>query len=303
MKKTSPLLVHAALLATALIYAASFTVAKNVMPAYIQPRGFILLRIMGALLLAGIVERIWIREKIRSARDYILLIASAFFGVALNMVLFFEGLSRTSPINAALIMVTTPIMVLLIGFFTGAEKFNKRKVAGIILGTIGAMMLISNTGGPGRQASAIGDLMVMINAASYAVYLLMVKPLINRYNPITIMLWTFIFGFLMVLPFSWHQVMEAHWSQMGMFTWIDVVFIVVFTTFMAYALNSWGLQHVKASVVGSYIYIQPLAGTLIAVSTGKYALHWEQIIFGLFIFAGVYLVSHTRHAVKPEDRV
>ena len=265
--------------------------AKEVMPSHIQPRGFILLRITGALVCLFIYHAVFIREKIKSPRDYFQLAICAFFGVALNMVMFFEGLSRTSPIHAPLIMVTTPILVLIIGFLLKEEKLSAAKIFGVVLGTIGAGMLITGRAGGDREATFWGDVMIMINAASFAIYLVLVKPIMSKYHPITVSLWTFVFGFIFVFPFGIQQLTQVNWSDLEMAHWLIILFTVFCTTSLAYALNAWAMQYVKASVVGSYVYLQPVLGIALAVSTGKYSLHWSHIFYATLIFSGVYLVS------------
>ncbi len=283
--------VHGALFLVNAIYAAGFTITKEAMPAYIRPSGFILLRISGALIFIFIYQRLAIREVIRDRKDLIYIAGCALFGVAINMLLFFQGLSRTSPIHGALLMVTTPVLVFIIGFFTGKERMNIPKVSGILLGAIGAGLLILGRHAEERQASILGDSMIFVNAASYALFLVMVRPMMSKYNPITVIMYSFVFGLFMVAPFGYKELSEVVWSSFSPGIWAAVSFTVIGTTFIAYVLNGWALKHVKSSVVGGYIYVQPLLGTLIAVLSHKYELFWYHIIYGLMIFTGVYLVS------------
>jgi drug/metabolite transporter (DMT)-like permease len=292
--------IHLSLFIVAAIYAVSYTLAKEVMPEYILPKGFILLRIAGALACIFLYHTFFIREKVKSIRDYLHLALCAFFGVALNMVMFFEGLSRTSPIHAPLIMVTTPILVLVIGFLFREEKLTALKIFGVVLGTLGAGLLISGRAGGDREATFLGDILVMINAAAFAVYLVIVKPLMKKYHPITVSLWTFIFGFIFVLPVGLQDLTIVNWHALTYMHWSIIVFMIFCTTFLAYTLNAWAIQYVKSSVVGSYIYLQPVLGIALAVSTGKYTLHWMHLIYAALIFAGVYLVSRKRNEQMSE---
>ena len=107
---------HLALLAANIIYGINYAVAKDVMPNYIEPFGFILLRVLGALSLFWIFHICGNKEKI-DRKDFPRLIVCGFFGVALNQLLFFKGLDITSPINASIIMTSNPILVLLISSF------------------------------------------------------------------------------------------------------------------------------------------------------------------------------------------
>ena len=114
------------------------------------------------------------------------------FGVAINQMLFFEGLNLTTPINAAVIMVTNPILVLIMGAFLATEAITKRKILGIALGATGAISLITYGGAVELNSDHFwGNIMVLINAASYGVYLVLVKPLMQKYKPITVISWVF----------------------------------------------------------------------------------------------------------------
>ncbi|RYD81023.1 MAG: EamA family transporter, partial [Sphingobacteriales bacterium] len=157
--------------------------------------------------------------------------------------------------------------------------------------------------GADREASFWGDFMVMINASSFAVYLVIVKPLMKKYHPITVSLWTFIFGLIFVLPVATHELLAVQWHELSNIHWAIIAFTVFCTTFLAYTLNAWAIQYVKSSVVGSYIYLQPVLGIALAVSTGKYSLHWWHLIYASLIFTGVYLVSRKRAEQLGEKEI
>ncbi len=295
-------LVHAGLVLVSLIYGATFVLAKEVMPEYLGPFGFIWVRVMTALLLLVGVHKVFIKERINTKKDYLRLAVCGFFGASANMMLFFQGLSYTSPINGSLIMTSTPIIVLVVASLLIGERITFQKVIGISLGAIGAIYLILNS--PGNEStelatstwSWLGDLLVFLNASSYATYLVIVKPLMKKYHPLTVVRWSFTFGLVYISPFGIPQVLEAEWSAMPAGILGSIAFVTFGTTFLAYILNAWALTYVSSSVVGSYIYLQPLFATIIAVTIGNYLLSIWQVLFGLMIFTGVYLVS------KPEKK-
>ena len=195
-----------------LIYGVSFTIAKDVMPTYIKPFGFILLRVFGATILFWLISFFGPTEKIQ-LKDFPRIIAAAFFGVALNMLTFFKGLSFTSPISAAVIMVTTPIIVLILSAIIMKEKMIKRKIFGILLGLFGTGFLILYGRSIGNAANApLGNLLVFINAVSYAFYLIIVKNLMDKYNAFTFVKWIYLFGFIMVIPFGFSQFQSVDWA-------------------------------------------------------------------------------------------
>jgi drug/metabolite transporter (DMT)-like permease len=274
-----------------LIYGVSFTIAKDVMPTYIKPFGFILLRVFGATILFWLISFFGPTEKIQ-LKDFPRIIAAAFFGVALNMLTFFKGLSFTSPISAAVIMVTTPIIVLILSAIIMKEKMIKRKIFGILLGLFGTGFLILYGKSIGNAANApLGNLLVFINAVSYAFYLILVKKLMDKYNAFTFVKWIYTFGLLMVLPFGWSEYQEIQWTTIPTYILWEIVFVVLFTTFFTYLFNLVSMRELKPTTVAVFIYLQPLFATVFAMSLGKDELTWVKIISGVLIFTGVYLVT------------
>ena len=199
------ILAHLALFGANLIYGINFTVAKDVMPDFIDPLGFILVRVTGAVTLFWLIFRFFYYQKV-APKDLLRLALCGLFGVAVNQMLFFEGLNLTTPINAAVIMVTNPIIVLLIGFAFATEKITTTKLVGVCLGAAGAILLITNGGNVAlSQENFWGNIMVLLNASSYAIYLVIVKPLMKKYKPITVISWVFLFGIIFVIPFGWSE--------------------------------------------------------------------------------------------------
>ncbi len=295
------LIVHISLVLVSLIYGVTFVVVKEVTPDYLGPFGFIWVRLLTALALLAAVHRIFIGESIQYRRDYGRLALCGLFGSAANMMLLFKGLAYTSPINASLIMTATPVIVLVVAALLLGDRITWQKALGILMGATGAIYLILNA--PHQKAaiadsawSWLGDLLVLLNAASYATYLVLVKPLMQRYNPLTVVKWSFSFGLLYVAPFGIPQVAAADWAAMPLSIYGTIAFVAVGTTFLAYLINAWALRYVSSAVVGSYIYLQPFFATLIAVLLFQYGLTIWQVLFGLLIFAGVYLVNRPDRA-------
>lgn len=281
---------HLAVLSANLIYGANYNIAKAIMPAYIDPFGFILLRVMAGTLLFFIAG-FFIREKIKK-QDFIRLMACGLFGVAINQLMFFAGLSETSAINAALIMTTNPIMVLIMAHLIIHEKISVLKIAGICSGITGAILLIllgsmSST----DETSVKGDVFILINSLSFAVFLVMIKPLMQKYHTVTLMKWVFLSGLFMVTPFGYQEISEASWNEMNLPVWLGVIYVLVGTTFVAYLLNIMALRQLSPSVVSIYIYLQPLFATVFSLLAGKGQPQWIQFVCAGLIFTGVYLVS------------
>lgn len=283
--------VHIALFLVSLIYAATFSIAKEVMPVYVKPMGLIGIRVWGAIVLLWITHALFVREKIIDKKDYLELLKCAVFGVAANMLLFFKGLAITTPINGAILMVTTPLFVGFFSFFILNEKATITKVFGLILGLIGALLLLVGPSLSFSSATLSGDIMVMINAIIYSYYLIIAKPLLHKYNPITVIKWTFFFGGILILPFSIPELTQVEWGSIPTLIWYDILFLIAGATFLTYLLNGWALRNANSSLVGAYIYLQPILASIIAIILGKDELTWQKVVFGVLIFMGVYLVS------------
>lgn len=289
MNKT--LQAHLAILITNIIYGANYSIAKEVMPVYIQPFAFVLLRVGAALLLFLMVSTFFIKEKI-DKKDLPRLALLGICGVAINQLLFLKGLSLTTPINASIIMISNPIAVLLFAAFALKEKIGINKIAGILMGIGGALLLLlfNKTFSFGSDTLA-GDIMVLINSLSWAFYVVLAKPLMKKYNAFTVVKWVFLFGFLYVLPFGYSEMTIVDWKSIPQLGWYCILFVVIATTFIAYILNTYALKALSPSVVSIYIYLQPFIATVIAVIFGKDQLDARKIISALLIIGGVYLVS------------
>jgi len=283
--------VHLSLFLVSLIYAATFSIAKEVMPYYIKPMGLITIRVWGAVSLLWVTHFLFVKESIYGKKDFLMLLKCAVFGVAANMLLFFKGLAITTPINAAILMVTTPLFVAFFSFFLLNEKVTKLKVIGLCFGVFGAILLLLGPSLSFNSSTLWGDVMVMTNAIIYAYYLIIAKPLLHKYSPLTVIKWTFFFGGLLVIPFGFTELKEVKWQAIPNSIWSAIIFLIIGATYITYVLNAWALRNANATLVGAYIYLQPVLATIIAVSIGKDSLTLPKVLFSLLIFIGVYLVG------------
>ena len=296
-------LAHIALFTVNFIYGVNYVVAKGLMPQVIQPGAFILLRVIGAGLLFWMMRAV-LPQRVAPA-DLKRLFLCAFFGVAVNQLMFFEGLMRTSPIDSSIIMVATPILVLVMSSLLIGERITWKKIFGVVLGAAGAVALIfASTTGASTGSSWLGDLFILINAISYGIFLVIVKPLMARYSAVTVMSWCFLFGLLLVTPFGAADLLAVEWRSLSLTVYLALGFVVVMVTFVAYLLNTWALRILQPSVVGMYIYLQPLLAVVVTwlfmrIGSDRIGLPGQydatlgvvQLVCALAIFTGVYIVS------------
>lgn len=283
--------VHLALFSVSLIYAVVFSMAKVVMPAFVPAFAMIVIRVGVAALLFWGIHAIWIKERVTDRKDLYRMMLCSVFGVGANMLLFFKGLEDTLPINGAILMTNTPIFVVVIALLMGLERPGWYNVGGVLLASAGATLLLAGKGFRFDGNTLKGDIEITVNAIIYSFYLVYARPLMHKYHPLTVSKWTFIFGFLFVLPFGATSLPEVSWQTIPQNIWLCIVFIVLFASFLTYLLNAWALRKASSSLVGSYIYLQPLLATLIALLSGSDVLTVEKVIFMLLIMSGVYVVG------------
>ncbi|UBM63084.1 DMT family transporter [Candidatus Sulfidibacterium hydrothermale] len=292
--KRENLSAHFAVLGANVIFGLNYVIAKGIMPVWMAPRAIIFLRVTGAAA-AFWLTTIWVKKEKVARADLKRMFVAAFFGVALNQILFFEGLNLTTPINASIIMVGTPILVLVMSHFIIKESVSGMKMAGILLGFSGAAFLILRNGQFSlRSDTTLGNLLVLINAASYGLFLVLVKPLMSRYRPLTVMRIVFSFGLIFVIPVTIGPFLHTDFRVIPLNIWLSIIYVVIFTTILAYLLNNYSLKKISPSANSSYIYLQPVMASLVAIAAGKDRLTLTEVLASLLIFAGVYFVNAGR---------
>lgn len=293
-------LAHFAILGANTIYGLNYVIAKGIMPDFMQPRAIIFLRALGAVLLFWIAGQFYPKER-PVRKDLLRMAAAAFFGVFLNQVLFFEGLNLTTPINASIIVTVIPVLVLVFAHFMLKERITLFKVVGIVLGASGAIMVILTQGQISLASDTfIGNILVFINAAGFAMYLVLVKPLMLRYHPITVVKYIFLFGALFIIPVSLGVFLKTDFTAIPPRIWGSIFYVIAGTTVLAYLLNNHSLRILSPTVTGTYIYLQPVLASVAAITIGMDTLTLTEVIAALMIFTGVYFVSRKPYKARKK---
>lgn len=282
------------------IYGVNHTIAKGLMPKVIEPFGFILLRVSGAAILFWIISLFYQREKI-DRKDWGRLVLCAIFGMVINMNMFFKGLELSTPINSSVVITLSPVLLLILSALILKERITITKGVGIAIGLGGALLLVLF--GAKTQTNApnipLGNLFFIVNAASYALYLIFVKRLVLKYSSITLMKFLFLIAFFINLPIGWSQFIAVEWIELSASEIWQLGFVVVGTTVLTYLFNIFALKQLSPSVIGVFMYLQPLIAVMFAVFTGADHLSTIRIIAGSFIFLGVYLASRKKKIATP----
>ena len=288
------ILAYLAVFSANVIYGVNYVVAKGIMPDFMTPRAIILVRVVVSALVFWLVSFLFPGEKLER-RDFFKLLYISFFGVGINQILFFEGLNLTTPINAAIIMVSVPIIVLVLTWAIYRKNISFKMMFGIVTGMSGAVYLVLQSGHISLQSSNfVGNLLILINAASYSLYLVLVKPLMKKYSPITIMKWVFLLSIIYVAPVSTGLFIKTDFSVFTINTWLSLGFIVLFTTILAYFFNNFSLKTISPAANSAFIYLQPVFASFVALLLGIDKITAYEIIAAILIFIGVYLVSFSK---------
>lgn len=289
---------HLALLGTNIFFALNFTGVKHLINnGHIQPFALNVVRVGVSMILLWILFIFKPEKKLIRKEDWGRLILCALTGIAINQLLFLKGLSMTWSIHASLLMLTTPILITVIAAWLLKEGMNILKVAGLTSGLLGAVLLISGKQESGDATQVLlGDILIILNAISYTFYFILVKPLMNKYEPIVVIRSIFTLGFLVILPFGWNEMNEVKWAEYDLTAWLVLGMIVLCGTFLAYLFNVYGIKILGASMAGTYIYSQPVFATIVAMIVLDEKLSLTSIISAILIFAGVYLTNKANNA-------
>ncbi len=288
---------HLSLLSVNIIYGANYLVAKGLMPGKIEASALVFLRIGGAGILFLILH-LFIKERVER-KDIARLALCGLLGVATNQFFSMNGLSLTSPVDAAIIVTAMPIFTVIISYFLLKEPFTSQRILGVTLGGAGAVLLIYLGNSGLGTGSLLGNIFICINALSFAFYLVLVKPLMSKYKPTTVIVWTFSFGFLYIFPFCIEKLIHTDFTLFTTTNWTSLFYVVLGPTFLAYLLNMFALQYVKPTVASSYIYVQPAVAMLLVAAISYFVINSQyegditisKLLCCILIFAGVYLIS------------
>jgi len=281
------------------IYGANHTLAKGLMPHVIGAYGFIMLRVAGAAILFWIISLFYPSEKI-DRKDWIRIIACAFFGMMLNMTMFFKGLSLSTPINSSVVITLSPVLLLILSAVFLKEKITWMKSIGIGLGLAGAMALIffGVKTQPNAPNIPLGNMLFILNATSYSIYLIIVPPLVAKYNSIALMKFFFFFAVFMNIPVGLPEFLDVAWTELSFDSIWKMAFVVVATTVLTYLFNIYALKQLSPSTIGAFIYLQPVLAGLFAIIAGADTLTPLRVFAAGLIFLGVFLSSR-----KPKKKL
>jgi drug/metabolite transporter (DMT)-like permease len=283
---------YAAAIVANFIFGSSYALVKYITPGFIHPFALNFIRVTVSIFLFWTLFLFKPGKTRIDKNDIPRFLLCGLTGVTINQIFFIKGLSLTTAIHSSLLSLGTPIFITIIAAWLLKEGFNAAKAAGLIFGIGGASILIlmkdNSTVGSNML---IGDLFILINAISYAFYLVLVRPLMAKYSGIQVLRWVFTFGALGIIPFGLPHILTTNWMAFGLSHFLALAYIAIATTFFAYLLTVYAISTIGSSATGAFIYTQPVFAAVIATIFAGEHFTISKAIAALLIFTGVYLVN------------
>jgi len=271
-------------------------VSKGVMPQFLAPSAFILLRI---LFTATLALTWWFFSDFETIkrRHGLRFILCALTGVAINQLCFFEGLNLTTPAHAAVIFTVNPALTLAASWILEKEKIHKVQGIGLLFSMLGALGLAFFSKGnlTWDNMFLMGDLLIFINALSYAFYLPLVRPLLQHYKPISILSINFLLGSLLVLPFGITPLMEVNFENIPLLIWIKILYVLFAVTFITYLLSIYGLKRLTPFQVSIYVYVQPILASFLDIVCRGFKPDFVFVASSAAVLIGVWLAVNRKN--------
>jgi drug/metabolite transporter (DMT)-like permease len=276
-----------AVLAAVQLFFATLAIAGKIALRELTSPALVLARVGGAAIVFYALHRLTSAERIRSRRDYLLLALFSVLGVSLNQLLYLAGLARTTATMAQMFIVAGPAVTLAVGMFRRTERGTPLKWLGIALAASGALTLVAAVPAGNR----LGNLLILINVVIYSVYLAITREIVQRYHPLTVITWIFIFGALALIPVG-AVPLTRQLPNLSVSGWLAIAWIIALPTVAAYYLNVWAMRHVESSTVSSFVYLQPIMTAIMAFFILSERPSIRIIPSAILIAAGVAVAIH-----------
>lgn len=264
----------------------------------IPPLTLAFLRFFIASILLGLYLRKNLSMPIKDKGDLKLLVIHALTSITGNILFFFLGLQLTLAVNAPVIASSQPILVFLFAYIFLKEKFKFKKLLGMIIGTLGILVIVLE---PlyyhGLDGNTLGNFFIVLATISGAVGMLIGRQIFQKYNPLVLTFWAFIISAVSFLPPAIAEFMQNPllYTQLDIRGIVGIVFGAVFSSTIAYGLFSYGLSKIQANEASLFIYIDPVAGTILSYFMLHEPITIPFIIGAVFIFLGIYIAEHRIH--------
>lgn len=290
MEGRETLKAHIALLGCNIVWACDYPFYNLLLGRYIEPLAMVTASLVVAALLSWI-PRLWENPQPIERSDWgIIFIAALLMGVARKVMMMF-GLSRTSPIDGAIIATIVPLLVLLVSVIVRIDRLTARKTVGLIIGMAAAMAVIVTSNTPTHDKSGLwGNVMMICSATVTALYMVFFKRLVAKYRITTLLRAMYTISAIVMFPIGIESVVKSDFTGMNTHLWAAAAFVLIVPTYLPNLLLNYSLRFVEPTVSSIYTYIQPVLAVSLSVAMGLDVLHLDTALFAVVLFAGVWMV-------------
>ena len=266
--------------------------------ALISPMGLLCFRVSGAAVLFWITSLFLPKEKV-DLKDFPKIFLASMLGLFLTQWSFLKASTMTTPFDTSILTPLTPIFTMFIAAIVLKEPITLKKAGGVALSFIGVIFLVFNTvraTGNVTETQPMGVVFMIGNCIFFALYLGAFRPIITKYSVVTFMKWMFLFSAIVAIPFDIKELVSLHMATMPTRYLLELGFVILFSTFVAYFLIPVGQKVLRPTVISLYGYLQPIIATVMGIVTGMDHLTWQKVLAAALVFTGVILVNKSRAA-------
>jgi drug/metabolite transporter (DMT)-like permease len=230
-------------------------------------------------------------------RDLPQLLLASVLGVTANMLLYLEGLSRSSANEATLVMCLIPVFTFGIAALFGQEAWRPLRAVGILVALVGVSALFWAQQRSVAREHLPGNLLMVLNTLCYAAYFVWARPLVRRHPPLVVIAWVFVLSLPAAAWIASRETMVPAGADAR--AWGSLAFILVFPTVVAYLLNLFALARVSASTTAVFIYSQPVVTVLSSAALLGEPPTGGLLVACALVFLGIRLVARPAARTAP----
>ena len=287
---------HVAVLCANLIFGLNIPISKALLSQWMTPFGYMASRTLVATIIFWIIQSFLPKEKV-SPKDLAIIAMGGIMGFVVSQSLTAVSLQYTSPVYFSLIVALSPLVVMLLAAVFLKEPITGKKMAGVVLGIAGALLMIAQIDNSVSGKNNLwGIFLAVISVTAFSVYLIIIRSVAQKYTTVTQMKWMFLFAAIILVPlgcteYSEQALFSASWGWTGVW---ELAFVAILATSVAYFLTPFGMKYLRATTVSVYMNLQPIVSSVAAICVGQDNFSWDKSLAAVLVIAGAYVVSTSR---------
>lgn len=290
---------HAAIFLANTIFGLGVPVSKALLDSWVTPMGFMASRSLFAAIIFWIIACFLPKEHVEK-KDLLVILFGGLLGFVISQSLTAWALDFTTPVYYSLIAALTPVGVMLMAALFIGEKITWMKVVGVVLGIVGALLMLFK----GWQAGAgkndvLGIFLAILSLLTWAIYLIVTRKVSQKYSSVTQMKWIFLISAIVTVPIVIPE-FHAQTLYSSAVNWegvAEMAFLVLGATVLGYFLIPVAMKTLHATTVSIYTNLQPIVASLVAITIGQDFLTWDKIVAAVLVLISAYIVTNA-----PQDK-